>query len=234
MADPFSIGAGIIGIISVTIKISQTVAQFSLDWKDAPKDVRMFMAELEGLKTVLSETHTNILVNPDFAKAFQNQPTAVPSYMVRDDLKEAAIACSAELDNLLNALEKRAKGGRLGWERLKGPLIAQNTRNSVDRLHRHCQILNNRLSIGTAMLGAITHREVNQARREQQEWHELKKNKKILKWLSPLSFHEKQRDILSKHHPGTGRWFLGLDPFKAWRDGDVTKPSVLWCPGIRE
>jgi hypothetical protein len=75
MADPFSTGAGIVGVIGLTIQITQVVVQFGMDWKDAPDAVKAFMAELGTLKTVLSETNTNILLNPDFAEAFQSRPS---------------------------------------------------------------------------------------------------------------------------------------------------------------
>jgi hypothetical protein len=65
MADPFGIG----GIIGLTIQITQFVVQFGLDWKDAPRDVKTFLIELQALKTVLSETNTNLLLNPDFEAA---------------------------------------------------------------------------------------------------------------------------------------------------------------------
>src|ERR1700722_11420282 len=75
MAEAFGIGAGIVGVIGLTIQITQVVVQFGLDWKDAPHDIKTFLAELQTLKTVLSETNTNILLNPDFADAFQNRPS---------------------------------------------------------------------------------------------------------------------------------------------------------------
>ena len=49
--------------ISLAIQITQVGVQFGMDWKDAPDNVKTFMAELGTLKTVLSETHTNILLN---------------------------------------------------------------------------------------------------------------------------------------------------------------------------
>ncbi len=50
MADPFGIGAGIVGVISLTIQITQAVVQSRLDWKGAPHDVKNFMTELQTLK----------------------------------------------------------------------------------------------------------------------------------------------------------------------------------------
>jgi hypothetical protein len=48
MADPFSIGGGIVSVIGLAIQVTQVVVQLGLDWKDAPADVKMFMAELQG------------------------------------------------------------------------------------------------------------------------------------------------------------------------------------------
>jgi hypothetical protein len=75
MADPFGTGAGIVGVIGLAIQITQVVIQFGIDWKDAPANVKTFMAELGTLKTVLSETNTNIILNPDFAA-----PTIVTTF----------------------------------------------------------------------------------------------------------------------------------------------------------
>jgi len=65
------------------------------------------------------------------------------------------------------------------------------------------------------------------------EWHRESKNQQILSWLSSTSFDEKQSDILSKRHPGTGEWLLNSDEFKAWRDGNPKTSQTLWCKGIR-
>src|ERR1700742_1108793 len=116
MADPF----GIVGIISLTVQITQVVIQFGLDWKDAPHEAKTFLAELQTLKTVLSETNTNLLINSDFAEAFQNRPSLLlsqlgPNAPSNTDTKVILSACHGELELLLKELKKRGKGHRLGW-----------------------------------------------------------------------------------------------------------------------
>jgi hypothetical protein len=143
MADPFRIGAGIVGIISLTIQITQVVVQFGLDWKNAQHDVEIFMAELQSLKTILSETNTNTLLNPDFAEAFQGRNSLLLSRLGTDvssatDTKLMLATCQKGLENLLSELKKRAKGRRVGWERFKGAFLAQDTRESVENLHQQC------------------------------------------------------------------------------------------------
>jgi hypothetical protein len=79
MAEAFGTGAGVVGVISLAIQITQVVIQFRMDWKDIPDNVKTFMAELGTLKTVLSETNSNILLNLDFKAAFQNRPSLLLS-----------------------------------------------------------------------------------------------------------------------------------------------------------
>ena len=239
MAEGLGVAAGIVGILGLAIQITQVVAEFGLDWKDAPADVEGFRRELQSLKTVLSETNTNLLLNPDFKDAFENRrsallselgPDAAPAAETRLSIK----SCKEELEELLNELKRRGKGHRMGWERLKSAFLNKRAQSAVDKLRHQCEIFNNMVSIDTMTLGVMNHKEMRQARQEQKEWHNVGQNQKILAWLSNLDFDEKQRDILSKRHPGTGRWLLDSDTFKAWRNGHDESPSTLWCPGIRE
>lgn len=50
----------------------------------------------------------------------------------------------------------------------------------------------------------------------------------IISWLSPLEFWQKQENVFSDVHPGTGQWFLESEGFTRWLDGN---PENLWCHG---
>ena len=241
MADAFGIGAGIIGVISLTTQITQVVVQFGLDWKSAPADIKSFMVELGTLKTVLSETNTNILLNPDFAEAFQNRPSILlsqlgPNAPPTTDTKLMLDICKRNMEDLLKELKKRDKGHRVGWERVKGALLAKNTRESVENLNRQCQVLNGLVSIDTAVLGATTYKEVKAKRRdqqeawkEQQEWHQAGTNKELLTWLTKTDYGSQQSDFLSRRQEGTGQWFLDSDEFQRWCKGNR---QTLLCTGM--
>jgi hypothetical protein len=234
MADPFSIGAGIVGVIGLAIQITQVVVQFGLDWKDAPHDVKSFLAELQTLNTVLSVTNTNIILNPDFAEAFQNRPSILlsqlgPNAPSTTDTKLMLQICEKELKDLLKELEKRAKGHRVGWERLKGAFLAKNTRESVENFHRQCQALNNMVSIDAAVLGVTAYKEVKETRKEQQKWHQAETDKDLRSWFTPIDYGAQQSDFLSRRQEGTGQWLLDSQEFQDWRDGDR---KALFCPGI--
>jgi hypothetical protein len=64
------------------------------------------------------------------------------------------------------------KGHQVGWERLKGAFLANDTRESVENLHQQCQTLNSMVSIDATVLGATTYKEIKEARKELQEWNQ--------------------------------------------------------------
>jgi hypothetical protein len=259
MGDPFGTGAGIVGVIGLALQITQVVVQFRIDWKDAPDNVKTFMAELRTLKTVLSETNTNILLNSDFAAAFQNRPSLLlsqlgPNASSTTDINLMLEICRRELDSMLKELKKRGQGHRLGWERLRGAFLAKDTRDSVENLCRQCQTLNNMLSIDAVVVGATTYKEVREARKEQQEWHQAgaeissvirdgvdESNRRqenqerqherqaILDWLTPIDSLSQQHDFITRRQEGTGQWLLDSAQFQAWLN---TNRQTLFCPGI--
>lgn len=53
----------------------------------------------------------------------------------------------------------------------------------------------------------------------------------ILKELSSLNFHDKQRDVFQKHHQSTDQWLLKIDKFRKWFMSKQN--STLWCFEIR-
>jgi hypothetical protein len=248
MTEPFSIGTGVVGVIGLAIQVSQVMVQFGLDWKDAPHDAKVFMAELQTLKTTLSETNTNLILNSDFAEAFQNRPSILlsqlgPNVPPTTDTKLMLEICEKELKDVLKELEKRAKGHRVGWERMKGAFLAKNTRGSVENLHRQCQALNNMVTIDAAVLGTTTYKEAKNARKEQQDaraeqqeaqekqqaWHQAGVDKELLTWLTPVDYATQQSDFISRRQEGTGQWLLDSDQFRTWVDQNN---QTLFCPGI--
>ncbi len=239
MAEALGVGAGIVGVLGLTIQISQVVVQFGLDWKDAPAAVKEFMTELQTLKTILSETNTNLTLSPDFKAAFQDQHSVLLSHSspkagTDSETIVTIQSCKKALEDLLAELKKRGQGSRVGWQRFKGPFLAEKTRETVEDLRHRCQLLNSMVSVDTAKLSAGALLEIRAARKEQLEWHTTEENLKILKWLSDLDFESKQSDVLAKSHPGTGQWMLENDSFMAWRNGYQDCPPVLFCPGIRK
>ena len=57
------------------------------------------------------------------------------------------------------------------------------------------------------------------------------KRQKLLDWISPLRYGSKQLDILNRHSPSTGQWFVSDKRFDDWLNKE--EPKCLWCFGIR-
>jgi hypothetical protein len=239
MPDPFSLAAGIVGILGLTIQISQIVVQFGLDWKDAPKDVKASMQEVLNLEILLQELNIRLISNPSFQEAFNGESSALLSHLQiskvsKDNIRETFATCQAELAEVVSKLKVKYAGHRFGWERFKGPFLSKSTAKAIYSLHKQCQILKDLVLLDVASLSASTNQELREIRNEHQAWHDEEETCRILRWLSHIDFQEKHRDVLARRHPGTGEWLLEMDTFKQWRNGQLDSPPNLWCPGIRE
>ncbi|RYP44941.1 hypothetical protein DL768_008647 [Monosporascus sp. mg162] len=229
MADPF----GIIGVIGVAGQIIQMGIQFGLDWKDAPADVKSFMAELQVLKTAISETNTNIALNQDFINAFQGRHSTVLSQLTdvtpATDTSVMVSACRTELEHLLAELKKRAQGHRVGWERMKGAFLAKKTREAVENLQRQCQFLNNLVVVDSAALQATILKEVREGTMNQQAREAADEENAILHWLTPVDYAPQQSDFINRRQVGTGQWLLDSPEFQVWLQTDK---QTLFCHGM--
>src|SRR5271168_3270416 len=132
MAEAFGLASGIVGVVGFAIQMTQVIIQFGLQWKDAPKDAKSFMLELQSLKSDLSELYTNILYNSEFSKAFQGHPSSLLSQLGPDapsttDAIRTLREYTDSMKALTEKLEKRSQGHRLGWERIKGAFLAADT-----------------------------------------------------------------------------------------------------------
>lgn len=242
MGDPFSVGAGVVGVLSLTIQISRLIWEFGLDWKDAPKDIKNLMLEVQGLQITLSDIQKRLISNPSFEEAFEGSGSTLLFHLKdidasKDSIREGFNCTQSQLEDIVKGLEVRETGGKHGWGRIRATLSSKRILDSILQLQRQSEILQKLVSIDTVVLSASTHLEIKAWRGEHQKWHTTEENQQILQWLSRdcrLEFEKKHCDILSKLHPGTGEWFLELDEFKAWRNGQLDTAPNLWCPGIRE
>ncbi|PHH75993.1 hypothetical protein CDD80_1894 [Ophiocordyceps camponoti-rufipedis] len=206
MADPFSI----LGVIGAATKLIKTASDLCIDFKDAPAEARSFIRELQDLKTVLSETHTNLLMNADFVQAFEGRHSALLAQVVgapSTGTSHFMSTCKAELESSLKELRKKA----------------------VEQLHRHCQTLNSLVAIDGAALGAGIMNEVKAFRDEHRDEEASRRKALVLDWLSPNSHSTQHNDTFGRRQPGTCRWFIETPEYQNWARGQC---QTLFCPGI--
>ena len=237
--DPLSLAAGLAGLLSLTIELISICHGYVSGARKAQKSVQGFMLELMSLKKVLSDLQDKVILEPDIAEAFDGRCSSTMENLRSQSTKAsgqpATVSlmdqCEVELNNLLKTLKTNSSGSRarsiinqLGW-----PLRDKAMQNAVDALHRYTNIFDMSISIDNLVLNARMHMELKAVRKDQSEWLQSETTRKILNWLSPLEHCNKQRDIASKRHEGTGKWFLVSEKFTAWLSGSAD--SVLWCPG---
>jgi hypothetical protein len=162
MAEAFGVGAGVVGVIGLTIQISQIVFRFGLNWKDAPVNVTKFKAELDSLNAVLSQINSSIMLNPEYAAASEGRSSLIISQLgsmsSTTDPKLTLNTCRRGLQALLDKLNKRIKEQGQSWEQLKAAFLTKNTREAVEDLQRQCQTLHTMIMVDAAVLGANTNK----------------------------------------------------------------------------
>ncbi|OHE94115.1 ankyrin repeat protein [Colletotrichum orchidophilum] len=231
MADPF----GIIGVIGVVGQVVNAGVKLGVDWKEAPSDVRSFMGELEVLKTVLSETHMNIILNQDFKDAFEGRQSTVLSHLADGNSSSNPSArgllstCSDELGDLLKKLHKQSEGHCLGWQRLKGAFQSERAHTAVDDLQRRCRLLNSMVAIDNVAMTAATLEHVKCTRDEMRAQRIDENRARILEWITPIDYSAQQSDNLERRCDGTGQWLIDSAEFRTWVQTDK---SILFCPGL--
>jgi hypothetical protein len=208
LAEAFGIGSGVIGVLGLTIQISQVMVQFGLDWKDAPGNITSFMAELRSLNAILSQIESSILHNPEYAEAFKGRSSLLSSLhstpLSATDPELQLVTCQNVLQALLAKLKNRCKEKERNWNRLKSVFLAKNTRETVEDLHRQCQTLHAMIMVDAAVLGVNTNKEIKDAIEKQNEW-----NSEVIEVTSAMRkgmelLYEQQHDF-SKRLPGLDR-----------------------------
>jgi hypothetical protein len=240
MAEPL----GIVGVIGVAVQLIQTCTKLHSDWKNAPADAKNFILELQNLKTILSEMNRNVIENPEFAKAFYGKHSSLLAEFDpqrKTETRAMLSVCKDELDGLLQRLEKRRDGPRLGWERLKAAFDGPGARQAVTNLQRRCLSLSLLLQTDTALLAANTRQEVKEGRQEQKQHHQTQmgalnhirgrveeqgtrymqakigeEQEEALKWLTSINYAAQHSDFLKRRQLGTGQWLLDSAEFKTW------------------
>lgn len=259
MIDPFTLATGIAGLLSLTIEITKLSQAYVSGVHSASKSKSELIQEVIGLKNVLSDLQDKIVTNPDIVEAFESRCSSVLKRLGTPHAQPQGAAanlgvletCNSELTNIMNRLIKKTKCKPLNivLSHLIWPFTEAETQNKVNMLHRYGDIFSMSVNIDTLALAAMSLKEVRTVREEQQhlaaeslqevkdgrqehqEWRQSDEQDKILEWLSPLEFTEKQRDISSKRHPGTGRWLLQSSEFETWSRRGGRSDNILWCPG---
>lgn len=136
--DPFTIATGIVGVLGLTIQLSQVVNTYTQNAKNATKTA----AELSTSLTVLESTLKHL-------DAFLRNENAINnSFEYTSVLCCATAACKTRLDLLYSKFSKH-NGSRInrGIENLKWPFNEQENRTAVKDLQGFIQTFQFSLTI---------------------------------------------------------------------------------------
>jgi len=115
--------------------------------------------------------------NPDSAKAFQGEHSALLSELdtlYDTDTTILLSACKHELQDLLSRLAKQADSHSFSWHHFKAALDGRKAREAVENLHRRYLSLTLLYQADLATLQAKALREIKEAREDQLRIHKLK------------------------------------------------------------
>ncbi|KAH6700758.1 ankyrin repeat protein [Verticillium dahliae] len=177
--------------------------------------------------------YTNILVDDDFKSAFHGRHstllTEVGDKAGPTDTNVMVSACKRKLDSFYDDLKKRLQGHRIGWERFKIVFQARKLEEAVKSLHRQCAALNELVVLDTLALVVHVHKQVTDARKEQQGWQVDREDKAILDWITTADYSTQQSDFVRRRQAGTGQWLLDSAEYQQWIE---TSQRTLFCLGI--
>ena len=236
MVDPFSIATGLAGLVSLTIELVKVSYQYASDVQKASTTVKGFVIELMAFKKLLSELQDAVILDNDVASAFEQRCSSLVELLgVQTISNNGSVSlmdlCKKELEHLLKKLRSQDSLSKLkrAGKRLLWALEGDATQKAIESLHRDREIFSTSVSIDNLKISASMLREIKAIQVDQVERRDEGRIKSILEWLSPLTFDQKQRDIISKRTAGTAQWVLDSPEFMGWYKS--SSEGVLWCPG---
>ncbi|KAJ7476790.1 hypothetical protein FB451DRAFT_1366381 [Mycena latifolia] len=218
---PSALMAEALGTLASVLQLVDTILkarEYFKDFHDAPKDQKKLFSEMEGLKALLMELDKWVMGNPS-SEAFSQMvgPLATLKTMME------------HVTEKLGPVDGQSKlTKRLSWTLWSKKEVA----GYLEELERIKVLINLWLTMDIWDVGQkqmSNQDSILNTVQEQKDIIDAEKRQKILDWMSPLNFLQRQADVLSALQPGTGEWLLSDTVFQDWEAGSG---KVLFCHGI--
>ncbi|KAJ7476778.1 ankyrin repeat domain-containing protein [Mycena latifolia] len=213
MAEALGTLASVLQLVNTILKAREYIK----DFHEAPKEQKKLFSEMEGLKALLVELDKRA-GNPS-SEAFSQMVEPLATFETTLELVTKKLGPVDGLSKLTKKLswtlwsKKEVAGYLEEFERIKALINLWLTMDIWDVGQKQ---LSNQDSIQSTV-------------QEQKDIIEAEKRQKILDWMSPLNFLQRQADVLSALQSGTGEWLLSNTVFQDWESGSG---QVLFCRGI--
>lgn len=130
MADPISLAAGVVGILTAAAQISSLLIDFTRSSKDAPQTARAVLTEVDDISSTLSHLQSFLLGN-EYSDRSRTQLLQVDQVVT---IISGCVLTFSELEKLLDGLKAEGMGilDRVHWARKEKAIS-----NLVQRLQNH-------------------------------------------------------------------------------------------------
>ncbi|KAL9034764.1 MAG: hypothetical protein Q9180_005226 [Flavoplaca navasiana] len=142
MADPLSIAAGVIGILTAAAQISSLLIDFSKNSRDAPQTARIILAEVNGISGTLTHLRS-FLLGKETSELSRTQLLQVDHVVA---VVSGCVLTFSELEKLLDSLKTDNMGIRdcVRWAKKEKAIagLVQRLQNEKASLSLIMHVLN--------------------------------------------------------------------------------------------
>lgn len=239
---------GLASAITALIGNVVTVVQYVGDFKNAIKEHRKWLEDLQGLVKLLEQLEKHAqqaAAHPDdpwyeaFLRAIQEGGTLMDGkYNVDGTFRSGGILRRLEdrVGTLLAMLQPKHGLPKL-WKRLtytidKGDIAAlfRQINDLKSQLETFTQLDLFNLSVNIQSNQEIEFKAIKATLHNQEQRAAKIEEEEIIKWLSPLEFLKKQKETFDQSFP-TGAWLLESVEFAAWIQGRAWPLHCYGAPG---
>ncbi|OHE94094.1 hypothetical protein CORC01_10551 [Colletotrichum orchidophilum] len=227
MADPLSIAASAVGIISLGIQVVQSIYQYYSAAKDQHSDIARTLRKLEDLQVSLERLQAHLQ-----DRKFQPSEEALLQN-IHSTIKRCE-ECIRDLERESKEFEKRpidsvraAVGGTVRW--LQYPF----RESTLLKLNEDIDDLISQLSLALSLLQQQTidrvQDEIESANAILALIRTSQVSSEIRAWVQAPDATFNFTEACAKKHPGTGNWFVKGPEFMHWLEDPS---SFLWLKGF--
>ncbi|KAJ7483613.1 ankyrin repeat domain-containing protein [Mycena latifolia] len=200
MAEALGTLASILQLVNTVLKAREYIK----DFHEASEEQKKLFSEMKGLKALLVELDKRVTGSPASA-AFQQMVEPLATF-------ETTLELVTEKLRPVDGLSKFTK--KLSWTLWSKKEVA----GYLEELERIKALINLWLTMDIWDVG-----------QKQISNQDTERQRRILDWMSPLNFLQRQADVYGTLQSGTGEWLLGEAQFQDWESGSG---KVLLCRGI--
>jgi hypothetical protein len=227
MTDPLSVAAGVAGLISLGIQVTESLVAFYTSYKGQDSEITRTTDKLEGLLNTfrfLSNALQKRQFRPDEQDLVKNVESSIQQC---DELIR-------ELQDECQEFNKVSTSGIRGAIKIAGRRVAYPFRRStLQKLDEDIGEIRDNLSLALDVL------QLNDHKRSEDEIAEIKLLLELVRasqisstirdWLKAPDATINHNAACAKRHPGTGMWFVKGPIFTKWLTQDH---SFLWLNGF--